>query len=270
MAFNPKLATIKLLSKLKFSTMAPHQRIAYANLGVTKVSDLVLACDLDLSMHQILDLSDDYKVEGSTYLARFGNRWATVMSPADGAGAWESKLIALISAGAKKIIQVGVCGSVSKEIKIGDLAVAESVYIDDDTSKCHTKKKIIKCDNEIFHFLKNEVQKIVPDEINLHFVRVVSIPTLFGQTKAMLRNWSKYGETVDMEAGVLAAICNKNKVEWLGIYAVVDDKLRDRDIFRMADFPMGKIFDNGDFLIRALIRGVKDYNLGKPVHGKPK
>ncbi len=265
--FNPKLSTLKLMSKIKFSGLKPGERIAYANLGTTKVSDLVLACDLDLSVHQILDYADNYKKQGKTYLAKFGNRGVTIMTPGSGPSSWEMGLMGLISAGAKKIIQVGVCGTLTDKIKIGDLIVADSVVINDEVSKAHTNKKMIKCQNEMYDFLKKEKDKIVSKDVPLHFVKMVSASTLFGQTKEMLKKWSKLGDGIDLETGILFAMCKKYGVECIGIYAVVDDKLRDLDIFTMDKFPMDKIFDNSDYLIRALITGIKDYNLVQSPHG---
>ena len=49
----------------------------------------------------------------------------------------------LIAAGAKKIVHIGVCGSLKNNISIGDVILAESAYVNDDTSKCHTKEKIM-------------------------------------------------------------------------------------------------------------------------------
>jgi purine-nucleoside phosphorylase len=244
-------------------------RIAYANLETDKVSDLVLACDLDLSVQQILDFADKYKKRGKTFLARFGNRWATVMRLGPGPSAWEFGIEALAGAGAKKIIQAGVCGSISEEVGIGDLVVAESVYINDEVSRYHTDKKIIECRNDLYDFVKRQAPAMVPEDINLHFCRVVSTCTLFGQTKALLSEWSEHGQAVDLETGILFAMCEKYGLDYLAIYAVVDDKLHDMDIFTMDKFPMDKIFDNSDFLLRGLVQGIKDYNLGKPEHGLP-
>lgn len=228
-----------------------------------------MACDLDLSVHQILDYADSYKKVGKTYLARFANRWATVMTPGSGPSAWELGMEALRGAGAKKVIQVGVCGSLTEKIKIGDLLVAESVHINDEISRYHTDKELIECRGGMFEFVKTEAPKIMPDDVKLHFARVVSASTLFGQTKELLQGWSQYGQAVDLETGVFFAMAEKYSIEALALYAVVDDKIRDLDIFTMDKFPMDKIFDNSDFLLRALIRGIKDFNIGKAEHGRP-
>ena len=120
----------------------------------------------------------------------------------------------------------------------------------------------------MYNFLKKEVGEIFSKEVPLHFVKMVSASTLFGQTKKMLTKWSKLGDGIDLETGILFAMCEKYNIECIGMYSVVDDKLRDLDIFTMKKFPMDKIFDNSDYLIRALVTGIKDYNLSVPIHGK--
>ncbi len=267
--FNPKLSVLKLMSKLQFQSMTPAQRVAYANLETTEVSDLVLLCDLELSVRQILDLSDRHKNVGKTHLARFGHRWATVYTPGPGGHAFEFGITALHAAGARRIIQVGICGSLTEKIAIGDLVVAESVYVNDDTAKAHTRKTVLDCKNELLDFTRGAAAKLIPPEVPVHFCRVVSGWTLFGQTHALLTEWAQHGQAVDLETGVLFAMSEELNIESLAIYAVTDDKLRGLDFFTMSDFPMARIFDNGDLLIRAIVQGIKDYNLGKPTRGLP-
>lgn len=261
--FNPKNVALNLLTKWKFSSLNEKERIAYVNLETKKVNDLILACELDLSARQLLDYADQYKKEGKTYQARFGNRWTTIAILGNSPAEWEFGIHALSAAGAKKIIQIGICGSLSEQIKIGDIIVAESIYINDDTSRVFTKDQIVRCKGEMFDFVKSNVSTMVPKEIPLHFCRMVSSPTFFGQTPEMLKTWSQFGQAVALDVGIFFVLCSKFGIEYLSLFAVVDEKLNNLDIFKLTSYPISKIFNNSDFLIKSLLRGIKQFNLQK-------
>jgi hypothetical protein len=55
----------------------------------------------------------------------------------------------------------------------------------------------------------------------------------------------------------------------MSILLASDDKLRGIDLFTMPGYPMKTLFENGDFMHRALIQGIKDYNIGESERGRP-
>lgn len=257
--FNPKLSVLKLMGQFKFQNSTPKQRIAYANLMTDKVTDLCFICELDLTLQQILDLADDYKKVGKIYKAKFGKIWVTLALSGGGPASMEFVCTSLIAAGAKKIVHVGVCGSLKNNISIGDVVLAESAYVNDDTSKYHAKEKIITCNNTTSRFIKEETKKIAPKDLKIHHCQVVSGSTLFGQTIDLLKSWSKLGDVTNLETATCFAICQKNKATFAGVYMVTDDKIRGYDFFTMKKFPMALIFDHGDLILRGIVQGIRDY-----------
>jgi len=183
-------------------------------------TDLTLLCnllDLDKSKYQKLFTSRLY-VSGQPGAA------VSLIGPLIGAPYAVMVLETLISWGARKIIFLGWCGSISQKIKIGDIIVATSAIIDEGTSG-HYKE-----DNNRISFpsdlmvtgLKGTLDR---KRVNYHHGSVWTTDAIYRETRDKVEYYQRLDVVgVEMEISALFTVANFRKVD-LGALIVVSDEL---------------------------------------------
>ncbi len=160
------------------------------------MSDFAIACELPEIAQYVLDLADRWRRRGQVYDAWFGSRRATIACFSGGCE-WECGLTALISGGARRIIHVGVCGGLRDDIQLGDLVVARQVVINDDLARCYADTDELPCSGPMLDFVEQRAPELA-GSVPVHFVRAISAPTFFNQTRERLHEWSQRADIVDI------------------------------------------------------------------------
>ena len=183
-------------------------------------TDLALLCkllDLDKSEYQRLFTSRLYVVDqpGAAF---------SLTGPLIGAPYAVMVLETLIAWGARKIIFLGWCGSISPKVKIGDIIVTTSAIIDEGTSG-HYKK-----DNHLISFpselmvteLKGALDRM---RVNYHPGSVWTTDAIYRETRDRIEHYQRLDVVgVEMEVSALFTVANFRKVD-LGAIVVVSDEL---------------------------------------------
>lgn len=201
-------------------------------------TDLTLLCnllDLDKSKYQKLFTSRLY-VTGQPGTA------VSLIGPLIGAPYAVMVLETLISWGARKIIFLGWCGSISQKVKIGDIIVATAAIIDEGTSG-HYKE-----DNNRISFpsermvtgFKGAFDRM---RVNYHYGSVWTTDAIYRETRDKIENYQRLDAVgVEMEISALFTVAKFRKVD-LGAILVVSDELASfkwRPGFKMNEFKQGR------------------------------
>jgi len=183
-------------------------------------TDLALLCnllDLDKSKYQKLFTSRLYVADppGAAFC---------LTGPVIGAPYAAMVLETLIAWGAREIIFLGWCGSISQKVKIGDIIVPTSAIIDEGTSG-HYKKD----DNRISFPSELMVTKLKAaldrNRVTYHHGSVWSTDAIYRETRDKVENYQRLDVVgVEMEISALFTIAKFRKVD-MGAIVVVSDEL---------------------------------------------
>ena len=201
-------------------------------------SDLDLLCNLlhlDKSKHQKLFTSRLYTTDDS------GSGFA-LAGPVIGAPYAAMVLETLIAWGAKKIIFLGWCGSISQKIKIGDIIVATAAMIDEGTSR---------------HYIEGAHQASYPSEgmavaitdaldrirAKYHRGSVWTTDAIYRETRDKIEYYQRLDAIgVEMEISALFTVAKFRKID-MGAIVVVSDELAEfkwRPGFKTDRFKQGR------------------------------
>ncbi len=183
-------------------------------------SDRALLCNLlgfDKSKYKRLFTS-------RLYVADPPGAAVSLTGPLIGAPYAAMVLETLIAWGARKIIFLGWCGSISPKIKIGDIIVATSAVIDEGTSG-HYKEddNRISCPSGL---MVTELKGILErNRVNYHHGSVWTTDAIYRETRDKIENYQRLDVVgVEMEISALFTVARFRKVD-LGAIVVVSDEL---------------------------------------------
>ena len=201
-------------------------------------SDLIQLCnlfDLDTSAYQKLFTSRLY-ITGSPEAA------FSLTGPLVGAPYAVMVLETLIAWGAKTIIFLGWCGSISQKIKIGDIIVATSAIIDEGTSR-HYKEEghhISFPSERMVAQLKGGLDRM---GVNYHCGSVWTTDAIYRETRDKIEKYQRQEVVgVEMEISALFTVAGFRKVD-IGAMVVVSDELASfkwRPGFKTDNFKSGR------------------------------
>ncbi len=159
------------------------------------------------------------------HAASVGKRKISLVGPAMGAPASAYVLERLLANGARHIIMLGLCGSISPEVKIGDILVPDGALIEEGTSPHYDPDaKVSAPAGQALLALRNVLDN---SGRSYHLGHVWSIDAVFRETKEKV---SAYGEQgylgVEMETSALFTVAAYRQVH-LGSLLVVSDELFD-------------------------------------------
>ena len=182
--------------------------------------DLALLCNLFN-----LDTSEYQKLFSSRlYLANPPDAAFSLTGPLIGAPYAVMVLETLIAWGAKTIIFLGWCGSISQKVKIGDIIVATSAMIDEGTSR-HYKEdghRISFPAERMVTALKGALDR---KRAHYHYGSVWTTDAIYRETRDKIENYQRQDVVgVEMEISALFTVANFRKVD-MGAIVVVSDEL---------------------------------------------
>jgi uridine phosphorylase len=176
------------------------------------------------------------------YIADHAVGGVSIAGPAVGAPYAVMVLEMLIAWGARKIIFIGWCGSISKKVQIGDIIIPSAAVIDEGTSRHYQNGDLpLSYPSELMLTrLKAEMNL---NQIHFHSGKVWSTDAIFRETPKQVEYYQRQGAiAVEMEISALFTVARFRQVD-LGAIAVVSDKLDSfkwRPGFKMDEFKRGR------------------------------
>ncbi len=200
--------------------------------------DLTLLCNLFN-----LDTSEYQKLFSSRlYLANPPGAAFSLTGPLIGAPYAVMVLETLIAWGAKTIIFLGWCGSISQKVKIGDIIVAASAMIDEGTSRHYKEEghRISSPSERVVAALKGVLDRM---RVRYHYGAVWTTDAIYRETRDKIENYQHQDVVgVEMEISALFTVAKYRKVD-MGAIVVVSDELASfkwRPGFKMDSFKRGR------------------------------
>ena len=176
------------------------------------------------------------------YIADHAVGGVSIAGPAVGAPYAVMVLEMLIAWGARKIIFIGWCGSISKKVQIGDIIIPSAAVIDEGTSR-HYQNGASPLSYPSELMLTRLQAEMDLNQIHFHSGKVWSTDAIFRETPEQVEYYQRQGAiAVDMEISALFTVAQFRQVE-LAAVAVVSDELDSfkwRPGFKMDEFKRGR------------------------------
>jgi uridine phosphorylase len=191
--------------------------------------------------------------DGGTYQKLFTSRLyrghanpsaagVSITGPIVGAPYAVMVLETLIAWGARKIIFIGWCGSISDKIKIGDIIVATSAIIDEGTSGHYTDNET-RISFPSASMLTKLNDALRQNQANFHNGAIWSTDAIYRETCEKVKYFQRQDAIgVEMEISALFTVAKFRGAD-LGTMAVVSDELSSfkwRPGFKMDEFKHGR------------------------------
>jgi len=191
--------------------------------------------------------------DGGTYQKLFTSRLyrghanpstagVSITGPIVGAPYAVMVLETLIAWGARKIIFIGWCGSISDKVKIGDIIVATSAIIDEGTSGHYTDNET-RISFPSASMLTKLNDALRQNQANFHNGAIWSTDAIYRETCEKVKYFQRQDAIgVEMEISALFTVAKFRGVD-LGAMAVVSDELSSfkwRPGFKMDEFKHGR------------------------------
>ncbi|MEJ2102686.1 MAG: nucleoside phosphorylase, partial [Desulfobacterales bacterium] len=200
-------------------------------------TDLVLLCNslnFDSSAYRLYT--------SQLYVSNPSTSGPCLTGPFVGAPYAAMVLETLIAWGAKKILFLGWCGSISKKVRIGDIIIPSAAIIDEGTSRHY------QCDDTRLSYpsaqmimrLKSELNR---NQIHFHSGTVWSTDAIYRETHQQVKFYqSQDAIAVEMEISALFTVARFRKVDFGAMVVVSDelDSLKWRPGFKMDEFKRGR------------------------------
>ncbi|WP_040162295.1 purine-nucleoside phosphorylase [Nigerium massiliense] len=125
--------------------------------------------------------------------------------------------------GAKKLVRVGSCGSLQKEIDLYDVVVAQAACTDSNVfAQYHLPGTFAPIGS--FRLIEDVVRRARETDVPGHVGNVVSSDTFYNKDESVNQRWASMGVlAVDMETAGLYAVAADAGVEALGLFTVSDN-----------------------------------------------
>ena len=181
--------------------------------------DLFLLCDL-------LDFKrDDYRrlFTSRLYAHQSSSGGICLSGPCIGAPYAAMMLESLIVWGASRIIFLGWCGAVSKQVKIGDIILPTSAVVDEGTSRNYTDTN--SGPSQPASSMASLIGQVLEDNrIDFHSGKIWTTDAVYRETREKVENYQKQGVlAVEMEISALYSVAQFRQVELGGILVVSDE-----------------------------------------------
>lgn len=158
-------------------------------------------------------------------------RQAAVAGPVMGAPYAVMLLETLIRWGAQYIVFWGWCGSISPEVKIGDIIVPTSAMVDEGTSKHYPqgafnspdgqKTLLSKPDGMLVEALAHQLHT---NHLSCHFGPIWTTDAIYRETKAKVAHYQRNNVlAVEMELSALFTVARFRRVSLAGVLVVSDE-----------------------------------------------
>jgi len=142
-----------------------------------------------------------------------------------GAPAMIHRVEELIALGVRRFILVGLAGSLTDELAIGDYVLCTRALSEDGVGHLYMKssKKFSEATPTLADAWSQFILKHHPTHPAFHLAPSWSFPIIFRETKEDIERVTNQGcRTVEMEVGALYAIAQEKKVEAVALFLVSD------------------------------------------------
>jgi purine-nucleoside phosphorylase len=177
-------------------------------------------------LSELFDFSkDDYQrlFLSRLYFDRNNPGGLSVTGPFVGAPYAVMLLENLIAWGARQIIFIGWCGAIADPVKIGDIILPTSVYIDEGTSKHYGAGDSSHLQAD-FPMLAKAKQVLDKNNFDYHEGAVWTTDAIYRETRReVLRHQQNGVLAVEMEISALCAVALFRRVDLAGILVVSDE-----------------------------------------------
>lgn len=125
--------------------------------------------------------------------------------------------------GVKNIIRIGTCGAIQKDIKLGQLILAEAAYTDSSTQlRYYNTMDYAPVAGE--KLLKKAQEFAEKNSIDIKKGLIFSTDTFYDDNPNRWDNWIKKGVLgVEMETSILYSMAKKNNIQALSLLTVSDN-----------------------------------------------
>ena len=177
------------------------------------------------------------------YIADTTTEGISIAGPAVGAPYAVMLLETLIAWGAKKIIFLGWCGSISEKVKIGDIVVVTSAIIDEGTSGHYQDEKTLRSfpAEPLVTALNKTLRQ---NQVNFHIGAIWSTDAIYRETGEKVKYFQgQQAIGVEMEISALFTVARFRGVDMAAL-AVVSDELASfkwRPGFKLDEFRRGRM-----------------------------
>jgi purine-nucleoside phosphorylase len=129
----------------------------------------------------------------------------------------------LVAWGAKKIIFLGWCGSISPQVQIGDILIPSLAWIDEGTSRSYVPDSS-SCVSASLPLARQIWSAVVKAGLTAHDGAIWTTDAIFRETPDKVNYYRKKGAlAVEMELSALFTVATFLNVEMCGIVVVSDD-----------------------------------------------
>ncbi|MBW1615542.1 MAG: nucleoside phosphorylase [Deltaproteobacteria bacterium] len=191
--------------------------LAPVALMTATLPDLYTVCNAlkaDMSKKKHFDISRIY-----IGTQKFKN--ISVIGPFVGAPYAVMLLEQLILYGVKQIIFIGWCGSISEDVKIGDIILPKSAYIDEGTSKDYGGKEVSFPDA---YLLQGIEKSLIESGEKYQKTDIWTADAIYRETIKKVKKYQKKGaKAVEMEASALFSAGKFKKIKVCSLLATSDE-----------------------------------------------
>ena len=182
--------------------------------------DLFFLCDLFKYNR------DDYRrlFTSRLYAPQSSFAGACITGPGIGAPYAAMMLETLIVWGVRRIIFLGWCGAVSEQVKIGDIILPTSAFVDEGTSRNYVEP--VNGQSKPVLSMVSLVEQVLQDNrVDFHPGKIWTTDAVYRETREKVESYQKQGAlAVEMEISALFSVAQFRQVE-LGAMLVVSDEL---------------------------------------------
>ncbi|MBW1649799.1 MAG: nucleoside phosphorylase [Deltaproteobacteria bacterium] len=192
-------------------------KLASAALMTATYPDLYTVCKIlkaDISKKKNFDIS-------GIHIGTEEFKNISVTGPFVGAPYAVMLLEQLILYGVKQIIFIGWCGSISENIKIGDIILPKSAFIDEGISKDYGAKQISFPDTSLLQSLE---KLLIKNGKKYHKTDIWTADAIYRETITKVKNYQKKGAAaVEMETSALFSTGKFKNIKVCSLLTVSDE-----------------------------------------------
>lgn len=125
--------------------------------------------------------------------------------------------------GAKKLIRVGSCGGMQKDLDLYDIVIAQSASTDSRFLEQYNLPGTYAPTGS-FRLIEDTYQRAKEQNLNVHVGNILSADAFYNFDKDAIHRWAHMGcLAVEMESAGMYAVAADAKVEAMGIFTVSDN-----------------------------------------------
>ncbi len=168
-----------------------------------------------------LDVKDYGELDSCLYRFYVGPKRIAICGPFLGAPQAVLGLEKLIALGAKKIWVLSWCGSINKDVHIGDIVIPTHAFSEEGTSQHYPLDFEPLPDKTMISKLKEELSS---QKIPFFEGPLLTIDAPYRETEEKIKEYQKKGALgIDMEISALIRVANFRAVSIAGIFVVSDE-----------------------------------------------